>query len=142
METVTIHKAKTELSKLLKRVEAGEEIMIARGNKEIARILGITERTVKAHVGAILEKLNALPFFTLSEEQQLLAARDYQLVLVRLGAPDSARASACTLRLDALYPAKSWRVNHLLCELLAHLKAPGFRDKTVALLATIPSETA
>jgi DNA-binding NarL/FixJ family response regulator len=26
-------------------------------NKEIARALGITERTVKAHVGAILEKL-------------------------------------------------------------------------------------
>lgn len=26
-------------------------------NKEIARILGITERTVKAHVGAVLEKL-------------------------------------------------------------------------------------
>ena len=38
MEIVTIHKAKTELSKLLKRVEAGEEIMIARGNKTIARI--------------------------------------------------------------------------------------------------------
>jgi antitoxin (DNA-binding transcriptional repressor) of toxin-antitoxin stability system len=39
MEVVTIHKAKTELSKLLKRVEAGEEIMIARGNKTIARIV-------------------------------------------------------------------------------------------------------
>ena len=39
MEVVTIHKAKTELSKLLKRVEAGEEIMIARGNKEIARLV-------------------------------------------------------------------------------------------------------
>lgn len=39
METVTIHRAKTELSKLLKRVEAGEEILIARGNKEIARIV-------------------------------------------------------------------------------------------------------
>jgi DNA-binding NarL/FixJ family response regulator len=28
-------------------------------NKEIARQLGITERTVKAHVGAMLEKLGA-----------------------------------------------------------------------------------
>ena len=85
---------------------------------------------------AILEKLNALPFSALSEEQQILAARDYQLALVRLGAPDATLASACTQRLDALYPAKSWRVNHLLCELLAHLKAPAFRDKTVALLTT------
>ena len=39
METVTIHKAKTELSKLLKRVEAGEEIIIARGDKPIARLI-------------------------------------------------------------------------------------------------------
>ena len=39
-EVVTIHKAKTELSKLIKRVEAGEEIVIARGNKPVARIVG------------------------------------------------------------------------------------------------------
>ena len=82
---------------------------------------------------AILEKLDALPFATLPEEQQILAARDYQLALIRLGTPADTRA--LTQRLDALYPAKSWRVNHMLCELLAHLKAPSFRDKTVALLA-------
>lgn len=39
MTIVTIHKAKTELSKLLKRVEAGEEIIIARGNKQIAKLV-------------------------------------------------------------------------------------------------------
>jgi len=38
MTIVTIHKAKTELSKLLKRVEAGEEIIIARGDKPIAKL--------------------------------------------------------------------------------------------------------
>ena len=38
-ETVTIHKAKTELSKLLARVEAGEEIVIARGNKPVAKLV-------------------------------------------------------------------------------------------------------
>ncbi len=38
-EIVTIHKAKTELSKLLARVEAGEEIVIARGNKPIAKLV-------------------------------------------------------------------------------------------------------
>ena len=39
MAIVTIHKAKTELSKLLKRVEAGEEIIIARGDKPVARLV-------------------------------------------------------------------------------------------------------
>lgn len=38
-EIVTIHKAKTELSKLLARVEAGEEIVIARGNKPVAKLV-------------------------------------------------------------------------------------------------------
>ena len=38
MEVVTVHRAKTELSKLLKRVEAGEEIIIARGDKQIAKL--------------------------------------------------------------------------------------------------------
>ena len=80
-----------------------------------------------------LEKLDAFYFAKLPEEQQILAARDYQLALIRLGTP--ADTHALTQRLDALYPAKTWRVNHLLCELLAHLKAPSFRDKTVALLA-------
>jgi prevent-host-death family protein len=41
MTVVTIHKAKTELSKLLKRVEEGEEIIIARGGKEIAKLTPI-----------------------------------------------------------------------------------------------------
>lgn len=39
MTVVTIHKAKTELSKLIKRVEAGEEIVIARGDKPVARLV-------------------------------------------------------------------------------------------------------
>jgi antitoxin (DNA-binding transcriptional repressor) of toxin-antitoxin stability system len=39
MTVVTIHQAKTNLSKLLKLVEAGEEVIIARGDKKIARIV-------------------------------------------------------------------------------------------------------
>jgi two-component system nitrate/nitrite response regulator NarL len=37
--------------------QVAETIVAGASNKEIARQLGITERTVKAHVGAILEKL-------------------------------------------------------------------------------------
>jgi prevent-host-death family protein len=39
MTTVTIHEAKTHMSRLLVRVEAGEEIVIARRNTEIAKIV-------------------------------------------------------------------------------------------------------
>jgi prevent-host-death family protein len=39
MQTVTVHEAKTHMSRLLARVEAGEEIVIARGKTEIAKIV-------------------------------------------------------------------------------------------------------
>jgi DNA-binding NarL/FixJ family response regulator len=38
--------------------EVAATLAAGASNKEIARALGITERTVKAHVGAILEKLH------------------------------------------------------------------------------------
>lgn len=41
MKSINVHDAKTNLSKLLKKVEAGEEIVIARAGKPIARILPI-----------------------------------------------------------------------------------------------------
>lgn len=36
--TVTVHEAKTHLSRLLRAVEAGEEIIIARGDTPVARL--------------------------------------------------------------------------------------------------------
>lgn len=38
MSTVNVHEAKTHLSRLLARVEAGEEIVIARRGRPIARV--------------------------------------------------------------------------------------------------------
>lgn len=40
---MTVHQAKTHLSKLLQRVEAGEEIVIARGTRPVARLVPYTE---------------------------------------------------------------------------------------------------
>ena len=54
-ETVNVHAAKTHLSSLLDRVERGEEIIIARAGKPIARLspytpserpLGFVEATI------------------------------------------------------------------------------------------------
>ena len=39
MATFTVHQAKTQLSKLLAEAEAGEEVVIARGSKPVARLV-------------------------------------------------------------------------------------------------------
>lgn len=44
MTTVTIHQAKTNLSKLLVMVEAGEEVVIARGKEAIAQIIPLKKK--------------------------------------------------------------------------------------------------
>ena len=46
MQTVNVHEAKTHLSRLLERVEAGEEIVLARNGKAVARLVPIG-RTVR-----------------------------------------------------------------------------------------------
>jgi prevent-host-death family protein len=40
--TVNIHEAKTHLSRLLARVAAGEEVVIAKAGKPIARLIPVT----------------------------------------------------------------------------------------------------
>ncbi len=40
-EPITIHAAKTRFSELVRRVEAGEEIVIARGDKPVAKLVPI-----------------------------------------------------------------------------------------------------
>ncbi|MFQ5765663.1 MAG: type II toxin-antitoxin system Phd/YefM family antitoxin [Rhodospirillales bacterium] len=41
MTRVTIHDAKTHLSRLIRRAEAGEEIVIARGREPVARLVPV-----------------------------------------------------------------------------------------------------
>jgi prevent-host-death family protein len=43
-EIVNIHEAKTHLSRLLERVQAGEEITIAKAGRPIAKLTAFTER--------------------------------------------------------------------------------------------------
>ena len=50
-ETVNIHDAKTRLSSLIARAEAGEEIIIARANRPVARLVPIRETKVQRRLG-------------------------------------------------------------------------------------------
>lgn len=52
MGTVTVHAAKTHLSKLLERVERGEEIVIARHKTPVAKLVR-TEKLPARRFGAM-----------------------------------------------------------------------------------------
>jgi prevent-host-death family protein len=43
-DQVNIHEAKTHLSRLVERVEAGEEITIARAGRPVARLVPVQQR--------------------------------------------------------------------------------------------------
>jgi antitoxin (DNA-binding transcriptional repressor) of toxin-antitoxin stability system len=74
METVTIHVAKTTLSQLLARVEAGEEIILARGKHPIAKIVPYQPVGSKRQFGALRGVVSVGPAFFEPLEADELAA--------------------------------------------------------------------
>jgi prevent-host-death family protein len=63
MTTVTIHDAKTNLSKLIARVEAGEEIVIARGKTPVARLTPVRAPPATRRFGALRGIISVGPEF-------------------------------------------------------------------------------
>jgi prevent-host-death family protein len=64
MSTVTIHDAKTNLSKLIARVEAGEEIVIARGKTPVARLTPVRAPAATRRFGALKGIISVGPEFS------------------------------------------------------------------------------
>ena len=60
---MTIHAAKTNFSKLIARVLAGEEIIIARGSQPVARLVPLETSPSKRTFGALRGKLTVPPSF-------------------------------------------------------------------------------
>ena len=56
MPTVNVHEAKTTLSELIARAEAGEDVVIARANKPVVRLVPVEHRPPRRVLG-----LNASP---------------------------------------------------------------------------------
>lgn len=74
MTTVNVHEAKTHFSKLLNRVGSGEEIIIAKAGKPVARMLPIVKKikkrmagSAKGHIGLKADFLKPLPEKILDE---------------------------------------------------------------------------
>jgi prevent-host-death family protein len=63
MTIITIHKAKTNLSRLIEKASEGEEVIIARGSKPVARLIAVGEVKGKRQPGSLKGKLQVGPEF-------------------------------------------------------------------------------
>jgi prevent-host-death family protein len=63
MKRVTIHQAKTNLSRLIEKAAAGEEIVIARGAEPVARLVPLTDSKGRRRPGSLKGKLRVGPEF-------------------------------------------------------------------------------
>jgi prevent-host-death family protein len=76
MAIVTIQEAKSDLSKLIARVEAGEDIVIARGMRPVVRLTLVAPAKRKLTFGAIKGEHPEIPasfFFDALPEDELKA---------------------------------------------------------------------
>ncbi len=58
MKTITIHKAKTQLSKLIEQVCRGEEIVIARGKHPVAKLVALSSGGSKRVPGKLAGQIS------------------------------------------------------------------------------------
>jgi prevent-host-death family protein len=63
MKTITIHKAKTQLSKLIEQACRGEDIVIARGSHPVVRLVAIQTPKGDRKPGALKGKIHIGPEF-------------------------------------------------------------------------------
>ena len=61
MANVTVHAAKTHLSRLIEAAVAGEDVVISRGKIPVARLVPIARQPFK--LGILAGKLGAVPDF-------------------------------------------------------------------------------
>jgi prevent-host-death family protein len=57
MDSVSIHEAKTHFSRLIARAEAGEEIVVRRGNEPVAKIVGYQPPSKPRKLGGLKGKI-------------------------------------------------------------------------------------
>jgi len=72
MERVNVHEAKTHLSRLLERVESGEEIIIARSGRAVAKLVPFKPK--RRHPGSLKGKIRVRPDFDAPLPEEIAAA--------------------------------------------------------------------
>ena len=73
MTEVNVHEAKTHLSRLLVRVEAGEEILISRAGKPVARLVPARRGRGRRKPGRFVGKGRIADYFNAPLPPEILA---------------------------------------------------------------------
>lgn len=63
MKTVNIHEAKTHLSRLVEQAAAGEDIVIAKSGKPVARLTGLARPAKRRPLGTMKGRIRIRPDF-------------------------------------------------------------------------------
>lgn len=74
MVKINVHEAKTHFSKLLERVNNGEEVIIAKAGSPIARLVPIGEKPKKRVVGSAQGKVAIADNFDVPLPESILSA--------------------------------------------------------------------
>ncbi|MGS2808070.1 type II toxin-antitoxin system Phd/YefM family antitoxin [Nocardia sp. MW-W600-9] len=75
-ERFNIHDAKTNLSRIIERVEQGEEIVISRAGTPVAKVVPLTRRVNRTGRGSLRGRLELSPGWD-SPETNAEIARDF-----------------------------------------------------------------
>jgi prevent-host-death family protein len=76
MDTVNLYEAKTNLSHLVERAAAGEELIIAKAGRPLARLVALSQRTAERPLGLFANEIALSPDFDapLPDEMRLAFA--------------------------------------------------------------------
>jgi len=62
-DSVNVHEAKTHLSRLLQRVQDGEEITIAKAGRPVAKLVPIRQTSARRRPGSLKDRIWISPDF-------------------------------------------------------------------------------
>lgn len=107
-----------------------------RTTASIYALIALARSGDKSLAPRIVERLNALPWKSLSADQTNAALRAYGLTFIRMGEPQPEVAQSVVSTLRPLWPNADETVNRELFNVLVYLKAPGVVPLGMEKLAT------